>query len=422
MKVVKYKMLLRHLKNLFFIFSSKILSTIFAFIAQILIARFLIQEDYGTISFYIILINILSAAIGFGLGNFWLRRFAVEGYRAIRWLEPTLISIVLLMLIAIPIYILVPLYSLGLHSLLTSIVLLPLLVYQGLGSVVTAIFQIQNDYKRLSWYMTIKNLVFLISALILVISDYNSFIFTYGVLSLILLGYSLSVIKVFNNSMNKNLDVATQKPKLSNVFGSAWPFGVQGILYMLYYQVDIVIITLLLGTTFTGLYNAAFTIISLVFVFPSILFQIYLLPKSNIWIAKKDHKKIDFIRNKVTIAAFLFGLLILILLYLLAEDIVTMLYGHEFSDSVPLFKILILTIPFRFISDSLGVLFATEKMMSNKVYVQGGGALVNVVLNIILIIRIGVLGAAISTVFTEIMVVILMYYYSLRIKRELLDN
>ncbi|MGG3925073.1 oligosaccharide flippase family protein [Metabacillus fastidiosus] len=410
------------MKNLLYLFLSKALSSFFAFIAQILIARLLTQEDYGTISFYIILINIISSIIGFGLGNFWLWKFAIERNNVRRWIKATVNSILLLSIVSVPLYILIPYFTLGSYSLYISVTLLPLLLYQGFESVVIASFQMRNEYTKLSYYMMVKNSILLISSLILFIFEFQSFILSYGLLSVALLLYSLTIV----GKLNKKLKVErfeknaySEKITIKKVFTSAWPFGAQGILYMLYYQVGIVIITILLGTTSTGFYNASFTIISFVFVFSSILFQIYLLPRSNIWIARKDFNKVTFLRNKVTFLFFLVGIFITIIFYYIGEFLITLLYGKAFLDSVLLFKVLILAIPFRFISDSLGVLFTSKKMMLYKVYVQGGGALVNIILNLIFINQVGVIGAALSTVLTEVIVVILLYLFSGRLEKEM---
>ncbi|GGD28605.1 hypothetical protein GCM10011389_40210 [Pontibacillus salipaludis] len=188
---------------------------------------------------------------------------------------------------------------------------------------------------------------------------------------------------------------------------------------MLYYQVDIILITILLGAIPTGLYNASFSIISLIFIFPSMLFQVYLLPKSNTWIVKKDIAKVQFIRKKLSFIALLLGLLIAIVIYFLSEIIITLIYGVTFFDSVLILQVLLLSIPFRFASNSIGVLFVSEIMVSKKVYIQGGGALLNVCLNLLLIKQFGVLGAAVSTVLTEILVAILMYTYSAKITKEM---
>ncbi|MGM0901299.1 MAG: oligosaccharide flippase family protein [Bacillota bacterium] len=414
-------MFFRHLKNLAYLFSSKVLSSFFAFLAQIIIARYLTQEDYGTISFYIILINISASIVGFGLGNFWLRRFAVEGLGAERWINPTIKSILGLIIVVLPIYILIPFFILGAKSIYISLTLSPLLIYQGLGSIVTASFQIQNQYKKLSNYLTIKNSVLFLAACILFIFEFKHFIILYGLLSLVLMVYSFTLIlqlKKTLQSSNHLENASSNKITIKEVLLSAWPFGVQGTLYMLYYQVDIIIITILLGTVSTGLYNAAFNVLSLIFIFPSLLFQLYLLPRSNIWIAKKETKKINFVRKKLSLIVFLIGIFTAVIFYYLSNFIITLLYGGNFEESIFLFNVLILSIPFRFVSNSLGLIFASEKMVSYKVYIQGGGALLNIILNIILIMEMGIFGAAVSTVVTEILVVFLMYIFSSRVQKE----
>ncbi|WP_188656117.1 oligosaccharide flippase family protein [Pontibacillus salipaludis] len=412
-------MLLKHLKNISFLFSSKLASTFFAFMAQVLSARMLAKEDYGLLSFYLILINILASIIGFGLGKFWLRRFAVEGKDANRWVIPSIWTILFLFIISLPIYFFIPYFSLGASSLIIGITLLPLMLFQSSSTLIIGKYQVDNNFKSLSFFEMMKNTAFLLSALTLFVLGFHIFLISYGLLALILLIFTIISIRSFyKRNLNIKLETSS-RPKIKTVLSTAWPFGLQGVLYMLYYQVDIILITILLGAIPTGLYNASFSIISLIFIFPSMLFQVYLLPKSNTWIVKKDIAKVQFIRKKLSFIALLLGLLIAIVIYFLSEIIITLIYGVTFFDSVLILQVLLLSIPFRFASNSIGVLFVSEIMVSKKVYIQGGGALLNVCLNLLLIKQFGVLGAAVSTVLTEILVAILMYTYSAKITKEM---
>lgn len=408
-------MIIKHVKNIFYLFTSKGLSTLFAFIAQILLARLLTQEDYGTVSFYIILINLISSLLGFGLGNFWLRRFATEGYEARRWILSSLKGILVLSFLVIPIYFIVPIISIGTDTILISLSLLPLLLFQGLSSIVNASFQLTNKYTNLSYFMTIKNSLLFVSSLTLFIYEVSTFYIIYGLLSALLLIYSLVLLQKFNSSLRKYTGTKQNIPSVFELYRSSWPFAIQGTMYMLYYQVDIIIITVLLGTEYSGLYNASFTIISLVFAFSSIFFQIYLLPRTNVWIAESNRKMILFIRNKLSIIAFVFGGIIALVIYGFSDFIITLVYGAGFTESIAILNILIIAIPFRFMANSIEVLFTTEKAVIYKVFIQSVGAITNIALNFYLINEIGVLGAAISTVFTELIVLFSLFLFSIKV-------
>ncbi|MYL20104.1 oligosaccharide flippase family protein [Halobacillus litoralis] len=410
-----------HVFNLSYLFSTKIISTFFAFFAQILIARLLTTEDYGVISFYIILINICATLNGFGIGKFWMRRFTVEGNDAYRWIVPSVKSLLFLTIITLPIYLFIPFFSLGVSSFAISLTLLPLLLFQSIISMVVGKFQVKRDFKGLSFFEMIKNTIFMFSSFILFFLEFNAFIISYAVLATMVLVYSIYILTSFYHSIKKSTLYRefVKKPSIQEVLSTAWPYGIQGLLYMLYYQVDIILITLLLGATDTGFYNAAFTLISFIFIFPSLLFQVYLLPKSNSWIVHKNVIMTEFIRKNVSLYSLLIGIFIMIGFCLGSEYIIMLLYGNSFSESISILQILALSIPFRFVSNSLGVLYVTEKMVSLKVYIQGGGAIFNIMLNLVSIPFLGVMGAALSTVITEVIVVVLLYLYSNKVKKEM---
>src|SRR5699024_7179337 len=107
-----------------------------------------------------------------------------------------------------------------------SIMLLPLMIFQGLGSIVKATFQITNQYAKLSSYLMIKNSILMTSTLILFVFTFNYFIFLYGLFSLLALIYSIFVIYNFNNDLFVGTQDSTQ-PKVISIFKFAWPFGAQ---------------------------------------------------------------------------------------------------------------------------------------------------------------------------------------------------
>jgi O-antigen/teichoic acid export membrane protein len=82
---------------------------------------------------------------------------------------------------------------------------------------------------------------------------------------------------------------------------------------------------------------------------------------------------------------------------LAAPIFVPLLYGREYLPMIPALYSVIWGIVISPIATFLGVYFASRKQISRNIFASGMGFLVNIVLNMILIPRIGIVGAGIAT-------------------------
>ena len=95
---------------------------------------------------------------------------------------------------------------------------------------------------------------------------------------------------------------------------------------------------------------------------------------------------------------------------IISPYIIPLFFGDGFSNSIDILIWLSLCIPLRFLSSSVGGCLVTKNNMGRKVVYQGGVAIVNLVLNFLLIPTYYAYGAVISTVFSEFVLLILYLY------------
>src|SRR3546814_1494139 len=82
------------------------------------------------------------------------------------------------------------------------------------------------------------------------------------------------------------------------------------------------------------------------------------------------------------------------------------------SSDLAILSILAIGIPIRFIATSVGSLLVSGRNMRNKSYIMGVVAVINLGSNALLIPVYGLYGAAISTIFCELILLIIYYAYS----------
>jgi O-antigen/teichoic acid export membrane protein len=110
-------------------------------------------------------------------------------------------------------------------------------------------------------------------------------------------------------------------------------------------------------------------------------------------------------------AIFVVCMPVLIIGFFFSREIIYMIYGNEYVNSVLVLQILL----FAFIFVSAGMLCSHVLAGINRekiiVVATGAGALINVAANVLVIPRYGAEGAALTTVVTELSVLMIMLYY-----------
>ena len=185
------------------------------------------------------------------------------------------------------------------------------------------------------------------------------------------------------------------------ILGSGWPFTLSAILGILMIDMDVLIIGWLRSAEEVGLYSAAQRIVQLLYILPSIL-ATSLLPTFS-RLAGRDEKKFKFGFEGALWAAYSLAIPISIGGVLLGGEMIELVFGPGFAGAALPFRILMLTLLISFPAVILtGVIFTHNKQRQLAVYAAIGG-ISNIVLDLLVIPRYGIGGAAVVTLFAQIL-------------------
>lgn len=174
----------------------------------------------------------------------------------------------------------------------------------------------------------------------------------------------------------------------------AWPFALAGIFVKVYSYIDVVILSRLLDTKAVGWYSVP-SKITFAFQFIPMAFSAALYPAmSTFFVQDKERLKTVFEKGLVYLA--LLALPISFGLWALAEVIVVKIYGIAYLPSVLPLKILLASLIFAFLDFPIGSLLNACNRQSIQTMAMGVTMVVNIILNLILIPKIGILGAALA--------------------------
>lgn len=437
-EVILIQRLMKHKKSLaaiaLLLFGTG-LGAILSFATQVLLARVLGVEQFGSFSSALAIVTLLAPLAGFGLGSFWLSLYGQEGWQAQRWL-PSSIRL-LCSSTALVIGILLLWAILGPHDSLTRW-LLTILVLHLLSQValelIHAKYQLEGRSRWLAAWQTLPHLLRFLLVVILILLSGSSYI----QVEQVALSFALvALLVVFSGIYQVRLMLKNQlqltghggvaatvpqnnlsKSSVKQLVFRAWPFGLAGILYLIYFQSDIILIRYLIDESAAGIYNVAFVIMAAIYLFPGVIFQKFLLPKLHRW-ANYDAAQLYRVFKLGNMIMLLLGTLAMLLLWLLSPLFLPWLFGQAYQEAVTLLIILAIAAPFRFFASSTGAVLTTRGHMSTKVKLMGAIAALNILLNLYLIPIYGVTGAAVATVISDIALCALYYYFASRMMQAL---
>ncbi len=196
---------------------------------------------------------------------------------------------------------------------------------------------------------------------------------------------------------------------VKKMFKAALPFAVLVGFSTVYNRIDVVIITKMLGYAQTGIYTAAYKFFDLLSFFPAVV-SLSLYP---LFASLMSEKKIPDVRQ--TLERYLRFMVAVALPMavggmLLARPIIVLLAGEDFADAAPVLSVLVWAPAVLYIYIVVNSLVISQ-LTKFAIGITAANVAVNIIGNIILLPRVGIMGAAIMTLVSEILQGIFYFYF-----------
>lgn len=394
-------------KNMSWILISQIVASICGFIWTILIARYLGVNDYGILGFAISFTALIGFTMDFGINSHVVRHVATDYDSAPKYLGNT-IPLKSLFSLGTFIFALVILIIMGCDKLTIIVTLLFTLelAFKTLCGLINGIFMAHEVGKYQGIENLILNVILLIFILIAIFYDLGLYgiSIAYVLANAITLGYVYYVLRKHIVKPNFELDWGFCK----TITWASIPFALTGLFYTVYYSIDVVMLTSLVGDYATGMYNAVYKLISILTIFYGIYTAVIYPVMSKFF--KNDQKLliISYEKSIKYLMMIMIPLSIATMFY--SVDIIYFIYGQEYSASASALSSLIWTVCLLFICGAgNNLLNASHKEVTvTKIYAIA--AAFNIVLNFFMIPTFSYNGAAISTVLSDLLILIIQTY------------
>lgn len=408
------------LKDGTILFFGTFMNTTIMLLMQMILARSLALDEYGAVMSAFNLINFLALFISLGASEYILKCFGKYGESAYKivqtWLRLLPISLFILCIVTVLIY------TSGFFGELTStflLIIIPNIILQGLLPLTLTVYQIEGNYKKIVVINLVVYVTRLVAALFTLLSES----------SIVLMGYTLTILSIigllyFYRHIRRYVVENVQIPAgtyealnqagiLGNTVKGIMPYALLGFFYYGFFQSNIIFINIFLSESAVGIYNAAFTVISLTFILPTVVISQLFNPKLHFWI-KHDFEKVHVLFQKGSKWMLLLGVVIAGVLMLLNEFVINVLFGEQFLASAKLLLILVIIIPIRYIQAVSDAIMNTENQINIKSIIFFCVFIVSLVLNFVMIPKFGLNGVIIATILSEMLLLVLTFVFCRR--------
>ncbi|MBN1804567.1 MAG: flippase [Sedimentisphaerales bacterium] len=382
-------------KNSGVYFFAQIISYILSFFFFMYAARYLGAESFGILSFALALVAIIGAFGDLGLRQIATREVARNKSLAKKYLGNIVGIKIILVTIVLGILVLA-INLLGCPGRTKAVVYLISLsiVFNAFLQAFYSIFQAHERMEFESAGNILRSILLLVCVLFVIRNNSSVLVLalSYSLVGAVTLGYAF-IISLWKFEKPKiEIDWSFCKTTLKE----ALPFGLTAVFGMTYHWIGTVMLSTMKGDVVVGWYSAAYRMIMVLLFIPSafdaavfpVMSHFYICSQDSLkLICEKGFKYLTFVSVPIGIAGTV-----------LADRIILLFFGGEYANSIMAFKILVWSAVFIF----MGTPFATVLNSTNKQVVLakivGVSVIANILLNLALIPRYGLVGTGISSV------------------------
>lgn len=388
-------------RNNLFMFSGQIISIVFGFFYFIYMARYLGDKNLGILSTALAFTSIVGLLGDLGLSSLTIREVSRDRLLAPKYLGNIILIKVFLTIITF-VATVIAIHILGYSEQTARIVYIITLsnIFANFSQTFSSMFQAFERFEYQSASIILTNTLMFAGILFAIGHKVGLtyFAFIYVIVNVIVLAYSFFTCLRKFAIPHLNIDWIFWKQTILE----SLPFWLNSVFVIIYFKIDMVMLSVMSGDAIVGWYSASYKLIDALGFIPAILMSTMYPVFSKFYVNSKDSLEFAFKKSFkiLTIIAIPIGIGTTIL----AERIIVLLYGVQYAPSVIALQILIWASVLSFINHTPATYLTSTNKQRTLMIFTFMGAILNIILNFILIPLYSYRGAAIATVATEFIV------------------
>lgn len=394
-------------KNTSWLFASQVISGILGFIWIVLITRYLGLTQYGILSTVIAYTSVTAVFLDLGLGTYTVREVSRDTTLSSKYLGNIILIKLILSMVIVPILILI-MYFLGYNFLTLEVLFIIILqtVFNTLIIIFNSIVQANEKMEYTAIATILTNVVNIIGFLTAIYLDGGLLPIAsiYSISALLTLTYLIITSYKIKIKPRFEIDLNFWKKTIKG----ALPFWIIAVLATIYYSTDTIMLSLIKGDSAVGIYNASYKIINLLITVYGVYMTVIFPVMSKFYKSSKELLQITYERSVKYLLIIAVPLAVGITIY--ANDIMGLIYGSEFQLGSSVLMILAWSMVLLFINELTSNLLNASNKEITVTTRNSIAAVVNVIINLLLIPLYSYNGASIATLITQAILLILTSY------------
>ncbi len=393
-------------KNFISLASAELISKLLGVVSTAYLARVILPEGFGVLGFAIAFLSYFNNVIIFGSDIIGVRDLSKDKTKLSTYFSNLTFLRVFIAVVSIIIVILAT-YIIQFDSITRNII------------IIMAISLLQPAISAYYIYQAIERMEFIAIAniirSILLLSGYLIFVKSEQDIELVAVMFSaVNIVILLIVFFHIHFKIVQFKFSIELKFirkfvNQSFPLAISAIMISIYYNLDMIMLGFLKTDFDVGMYTAAFKIFMMGVLPFGLIVKVFLPALSKVVNDKPGNLFVLVMKYALILISF--GVAIGVVFYLTSDLIITLIYGDIYLNASAALQILSMNIIIVAVNMTFGnplTVWNKQKMYTMAVTM---GALVNVVLNFILIPGYSYIGAALATVLSELLVFIGVVYF-----------
>lgn len=211
---------------------------------------------------------------------------------------------------------------------------------------------------------------------------------------------ALAYYYIYNKHAKEKLRFSTYAS--INLLKKSYHYILSALMVAIYGQIAKVMLGNMLSEKYVGLFSSAIALSS---IWPFILTAIIDSARPEIIKVRVENKEIYL--KKITqlyAVIFWFSIFASIVLVILSKYIISLLYGIEYLEALVPFRIIVWSTGFSYLGVARNIWMVCEEKQKYEKYLATYGAIISFITTFILIKKWGIIGAAVATLITQVLV------------------
>lgn len=389
----------REAANASWVIGEQIFQMAISFIVSILSARYLGPSNFGLMNYTASFLAFVTSIVTLGMDGVVIKKMIDREDKEGEILGSAIVfRLISSVLCGIGVILVV--YCLNPGDMLV----LTLISIQSIQLIFQALHVLDSWFQRhlKSKYVSLAKMIacIIVSAyklfLLITAKDIRWFALSNTLTTMIVTGILLLAYKK-NDTQPLRFSLQTGKETL----GESYHFILSGLMTAIYGQLSKILLGEMVSTEMVGLFTTATTLCTMWIFVPTAIINSF---RPGIMERKERNCEKAYLQSLKRLYCMIIWLCIVvsIAIFLLGGFAVKLLYGEAYAGATVPLQILIWSETFSMIGTARGIWILAEKKNKYVKYYLGMGAMLNVALNLCLIPALGIVGAAIATLVTQI--------------------